>query len=241
MSKELFKEYKYKVELHAHTSPMSICGHFSPEDMVDKYHELGADGVALTNHFTPDMNERFGSYEDALGVFIDDYRRAVARAEKYGMVIYFGAELRFKEYINDYLVFGIDEEYLRDVIKSFGEEGTFRYFRENYSKKGTFLIHAHPFRSGCERVEPALLDAVEGFNMHPGHNSRNAFAQKFAKENNKPITAGSDFHQDVHAGSAFTLFRKLPANTGELASALASNDYIFQLNGNIVVPYNYQG
>ena len=31
------KDYKYKIETHAHTSPMSPCADFTPEEVIKKY------------------------------------------------------------------------------------------------------------------------------------------------------------------------------------------------------------
>ena len=35
------KEYKYKIDFHTHTSPVSPCSQITPQRMVEAYKELG--------------------------------------------------------------------------------------------------------------------------------------------------------------------------------------------------------
>ena len=46
-------DYKYKIELHAHTNPGSGCSSVSPERMVAVHKKSGCDAVVITNHFEP--------------------------------------------------------------------------------------------------------------------------------------------------------------------------------------------
>ena len=48
---ELTSNYKYRIELHAHTSPASGCSQVTPKDMAYTYKSLGYDAVTVTNHF----------------------------------------------------------------------------------------------------------------------------------------------------------------------------------------------
>ena len=49
LKKLLEKEYKYRIELHAHTSPVSHCGHKSPEEQVELYKKAGFVEIAREN------------------------------------------------------------------------------------------------------------------------------------------------------------------------------------------------
>ena len=48
---QLSEEYRYRIELHAHTNPASGCSDVTPQEMVEIYHTLGYDGIVITNHF----------------------------------------------------------------------------------------------------------------------------------------------------------------------------------------------
>ena len=41
MKEDIIKQYPYRIELHAHTSPASTCSHVKPEELVQLYHEKG--------------------------------------------------------------------------------------------------------------------------------------------------------------------------------------------------------
>ena len=51
LKEKLVKKYRYRTELHAHTSPASPCSEISPEEMAKTYHEKGYDAVVVANHF----------------------------------------------------------------------------------------------------------------------------------------------------------------------------------------------
>ena len=46
------KDYKYKIETHAHTKPMSPCATLKPEEVIKKYAEIGFSAITITNHFS---------------------------------------------------------------------------------------------------------------------------------------------------------------------------------------------
>ena len=50
---EVNKQYPYKIELHAHTSPVSACAHVSPAETVRRYAKKGVDALVITNHLNP--------------------------------------------------------------------------------------------------------------------------------------------------------------------------------------------
>ena len=53
MKEHIFKQYPYRIELRAHTTPASSCSNLKPEELVQLYHEKGYDGLVITNHFDP--------------------------------------------------------------------------------------------------------------------------------------------------------------------------------------------
>ncbi len=235
IKEELIKEYKYRIELHAHTKPASPCSEILPEELVKTYHELGYDGVVVTNHFVKWIF-REQTKEEALDSYLKDYEDTCRAAEKYGMKVYLGVEVRFEDHINDYLVYGVNREILSECYDYF-DEGVDAFRREVLLPESVFL-QAHPFRRDMVLVDPELLDGVEAFNMHPGHNSAIGIATRYAYENKFDIiTAGSDFHHKGKGHEAVSALRTkiLPEDTFELAEVLQSGDYILEIGGNAII------
>lgn len=234
------EKYSYRTELHAHSHPVSRCGDFPPEEVVKKYADIGYDAIALTNHFTYDyryrMFEKEPTAEEFVKWYMSDFYKARRTGKELGINVILGAEIRFEGNINDYLVYGINEDILVEIydVLPYGLEE----FRKSEELKDVVLVQAHPYRDGIERVNPKLLDGVEIFNMHCGHNQRNALSVKFAKENNLGIlTAGSDFHHESGEGMAALRTAVLPNDSFELAKILLSQDYAFDIADNsIIIP-----
>jgi len=231
--------YKYRIELHAHTAPISRCSQIEPEEMVKIYSEKGYDAVVITNHFTYDEVEFCGLDKDAfLKRYTDNYEEVKAHGEKYGINVFLGAEIRFAENHNDYLLYGVNTEVLSKCYDYLlkGIEA----FRTEVTLPDTVFLQAHPFRDGMEAVDPKLLDGIEILNMHPGHNSRVGIATRYAYESNLSIkTIGSDFHHKNHGHEAVSALRTsvMPKDSFELAKILRSGDYLFEVGENsIVIP-----
>lgn len=229
------KQYRFKTELHAHTNPSSPCSDFTTEEVLERYSDLGFDSLVLSNHFYPGM--RFvDDKEKCVNAFLKDYDEAVSLSSKYNINIIFGCELCFTESINDYLIFGIDRDFANLAYDSMplGLEN----FSKNFRHDDTLVIQAHPYRDGMTLVPPELLDGIEVFNMHPGHNSRIALASKYAKEHPSLfITCGSDFHHEGHQGMAALLTKTEMKTSQDVAKAIKSRDYLIEINGCIVLPY----
>ena len=233
--KEQIKEtYPYRTELHAHTTPVSSCGEATPEELMSIYSKLGYHTVVITNHFFKDRKGR--SKEEYLEWYIKDYEDAKKASLKYGIRILLGAEIRFSENVNDYLIYGVDYDVLSTVY-DYLDKGL-EVFRNEVKLSDSLLIQAHPFRKDMTLMNPELLDGVETFNMHPGHNSGVALALKYAKENKFNITtAGSDFHHVniKHEGTAALRTKELVSDSFELAKILRQRDYVFELGGEAIV------
>lgn len=231
----LLKEYKYRIEMHAHTTPESTCSQITPEDMAKIYHELNYDAIVITNHFIYNYNlyEKY-SPEDALEKYVQGYEKTKKAAEQYGLIVILGAELRFTESLNDYLIYGIDKPMLGKIYDML--PNGLEAFRKNFNMEQSVLFHAHPFRDGMNEVSPELLDGIETFNMHPGQNSRVAKAVKYASEKNFKLTlAGTDYHNYGSEGMAAIRTKILPKNSFELANILKSEDYLLEIGGNAII------
>ncbi len=236
--KQLKEQYPFRIELHAHTNPVSQCSQVSPEELVNIYADLGYHALVVTNHFH--MGGRFAeesfTKEEKLAWYVKDYRDAAKAAEKYGMRVLLGAELRFTENNNDYLLYGADEDLL-DTAYDCLEAGLACFCKEA-KLEHSLLIQAHPFRPGMEEVPPELLDGIETLNVHPLHNSAVGLALRYAKEKGFSITtAGSDFHHPNrgHEGLAALRTKELPEDSFALVEILRKGDYVFELGGEAIV------
>lgn len=236
LKREILSQYKYQIELHAHTWPVSDCSRVSPKEMVQTYKELGYDAITITNHFMYQRNGR--TKEEYLDAFLRDYEEAKKYGDKLGLKVYLGAEIRFTEWDNDYLIFGLDERMLSEIydLLPYGVEN----FRKNYPMPDSVFVQAHPMRDGMKIYDVSLLDGMEVFNLHPNHNSKVGIASVYAHDNNIPIIiAGSDFHEPNknHEGVAALRGSYLPEDTFELAKLLRSGDYLLEIGrNNIIIP-----
>lgn len=233
MKEQILKEYPYKTELHAHTFPVSRCSEFSAEGLIERYAKTGVNAIVLTNHFTPEQLEG-RTKEEFVGVYVAAFREFQKYAEARGIRAVFGIELRFRENMNDYLVFGVDEAEAYRIC-DFLDLGLERFCSE-FKREGVVVIQAHPKRDRMTEIPEGLVDGWEAFNMHPGHNSRVAVAVREANRQGILITGGTDFHHPGHEGCCFLHSRELPQSTHDIAAILKSRDYVLDVFGSIILP-----
>lgn len=227
-------EYKYKTELHAHSYPCSSCSQIPPEELVRIYSTLGYTSVVISNHFNEGMRF-YGDKQRAVDTYFLDFDTACEYGEKYGINVILGCEIRFTENANDYLLFGIDRNFLYDAYDKINS--TIAEFSKWFRNDRHLLIQAHPFRNNMTEVDSTLLDGIETFNMHPGHNSRIAFAAKYAAKNNLIATCGTDYHHPTHEGMTALLTREPITSSEQLERVLRSRDYLFAVAEHIILPY----
>ena len=236
LKNQILSQYKYQIELHAHTNPVSGCSQITPKEMAETYKELGYSAIVVANHFMYQNSKR--EKEDYIKFFLNDFELVEKYGNELGLKVYLGAEIRFTENNNDYLVFGVNKKMLEEIYDylPYGVEN----FRKNYTMPDSVFIQAHPFRDGMEKVDPCILDGIEVFNMHPGHNSRIGLASVYAKNNNRLIiTAGSDFHHPNkgHEGLAAARTKYLPEDSFALAKTLKEGDFSLEIGrDNIILP-----
>ena len=102
-----------------------------------------------------------------------------------------GIELRHYATANDYLIYGIDEKWLtkQGNLMAVWEKKVY----DMMHAEGYLVYQAHPFRPGIRRCNPDYIDGVEIYNGKTPK-ADNERAEKWAKENNKLMVSGSDFH-----------------------------------------------
>lgn len=182
----------YYTELHAHTAPVSHCARQTPEQVVDRYIAAGYTSVVVSNHyFSKSLEEAADDWDARLDYYFSDYYKMKAyAADRLNVIL--GMELRFDQNFNDYLIFGMDEDFIRkhpDVCHM-----DLRTFSKLARENGLLIIQAHPFRNGITVVNPDLVDGYEIFNGHAGHDSRNGIALDWCRRYQKIPTSGTDLH-----------------------------------------------
>ena len=229
---ELLSEYKYKFELHAHTSPVSCCSEISASDFARDFIEDGFDGVCITNHFSPQLL-RFATAKAAAEFYLSDYYSTKAAAGD-RLSVCLGMEIRFTENCNDYLVFGVNDA---DIERAYYylDKGIDVFYRE-FKDARKLILQAHPFRNGMVRANPKSLDGIEVYNLHPNHNSRIGEAARYAAENNMIISGGIDFHHEWQRNIFALRCRTLPRDSYEVSELVKSGDLIYTLGDNVIIP-----
>lgn len=217
----------YKSELHCHTADISKCANFALEEMIEAYIKLGYSTIVITDHFnklTFEGKEHL-SWEEKCEFFVSGYKRAkeIARGR---INILLGMEYRNVYNENDYLVFGVTEEFLKKYNKS--DEDNIMKLRpkEFYNivhENGMLIYQAHPFRDNMTITDPNYIDGLETLNTHKWHESRNDIASLWAKKYNLLECGGSDCHHKDHEGRGGIVTDNEIKTNADLLKALKGN------------------
>ncbi|MBQ9784757.1 MAG: PHP domain-containing protein [Clostridia bacterium] len=220
---------QYKTELHAHTSEVSPCAELTAQEVAERYIAQGYTTLVVTNHYSAYIMERIdGSWEDKARYYLAPVRAMKEYAgERLNVIL--GCELRFRGSANDYLIFGLDEEFLftHPNLQDMSLKDFSALAREN----GLLVVQAHPFRNGITVVDPSYLDGMETFNGHVGHDSRNKIADAWAKMHGLFRTSGTDFHHPYQSGVAGILTDEPITCGAQLCEILKSGNYTLHCSG----------
>ncbi len=215
----------YKYEIHCHTKEVSGCSIVSAEQLVKAHKEVGFTGICITDHYYDgyfDMRAN-KSDKEIVTEYLSGYHKAVNAGKQLDLIVLQGMEIRFKENVNDYLLFGITEQFLYENPRFF--ELTLEEFSTTLKTSDMVIIWAHPFRDRMTMINQKYIDGVEIVNGNSRHDSRNYLAKEYAKKGNLFGTCGSDYHQtqDLHL-SPMKFFEKI-TDMLTLVSALKNNRY----------------
>ncbi len=207
--------FPYVYETHLHTSEASACARNTGAEMVRACYDAGYTGIMVTNHFVYGNTnvDRSLPWEEWVENFCKGYESAKEEGDKLGFQVFFGWESGYQG--TEFLVYGLDKEWLR--LHPEIKDATIEEQYEMVHRDGGMVIHAHPFRKEDYipeiRLFPQFVDGVEGVNathackLSGCHN--NPFwdeqAKQYAKENDLPMSAGSDVHgvELLYGGIAF--------------------------------------
>ena len=188
------------------------------------YKQRGYSAVTVTDHFHAGWFEaNKDRAENILDAYFKGYETLAAYGEQIGIKVLYGAEVRFRENGNDYLIYGFEKSFLKDPESIF--EMGIAAFSELCRKEHVFIMQAHPFRDGCVPAEACYLDAVESMNLNPRHENHNDLAHAFAQKHSLPETCGSDCHRLEDRCRGGILSQTLPRDTFELAALLRAGDF----------------
>lgn len=212
---------KYKYELHCHTGCVSRCGRVEPEEIVKLYKSKGYNGIVVTDHYSPMTFTPNWCPQKQIDFYLSGYRRMKAAAGD-DFTVLLGIELRHYFTANDYLIYGIDEDFLYssgNLMKPWEKE-VFRLVKE----RGYLIYQAHPFRVGIRRCNPDYIDGVEIYNGKTGK-AENQKAFEWAKENNKLMVSGSDFHTVKNLARGGIITDNPVKNNNDLLNVLRSQNF----------------
>lgn len=212
----------FKTELHLHSAGISKCATITYDEIVNKYTSAGYSTVVLTNHMYRINAERYGSWDNFINAYVEAYRTLKEKAEG-KLNVLMSAEITFTENWNDYLVFGITEDFLRahPDLCELGIAGFYKLAKEN----GYLIYQAHPMRTGMTVPDVRYLYGIEVFNGALGHNSRNPVANAWADYNSLRKISGTDLHHDSAPVTAGIITKDEIKDMDSLVGVLKSNDY----------------
>lgn len=223
---------QYKYELHCHTKEVSRCAGASAAEAVRLYKEQGYSGIVITDHFSPMTFplSKVARPHKAVDYYLKGYKEALTYADDNFSVL-LGMELRYYATANDYLVYGITEDFLRNngnLLKIYPKR-----FYKKAKENGLIVLQAHPFRSGMIRINPKYLDGTEVFNGKATA-EQNEKSEIWANEQNMQIkVSGSDFHREANLAKGGIITDEPIKTNDDLLRILRSGE--FELIRNNVV------
>ncbi len=185
----------YRYETHLHTCQGSRCGVSTGREHARYYHDLGYQGIIITDHFLGGNTaiDRSKPWKEQMKQFCSGYEDALDEGIRLGLDVFFGWEQTFEG--DDYLIYGLSPQWLMEHPES--ARWNRREQLAEVHRYGGCVVQAHPFRQ-CGYLHQILLglthvDAVEVFNAG-NLPVCDACAIRYALENHLMMTSGSDNH-----------------------------------------------
>ena len=168
-----------KIDTHVHTSEVSSCGKLTAAQIVESYVAAGYDAIVITDHLLLGrIAEQQLSAQEVYDRQLRGYRAACECARgRIGVLL--GAEIRFTQGNEDYLLLGLDERKYMELARELPDSPA----------------ACHALMQRLRTADPGCLDGVEVFNGNPRHDSHNELAMRFALDNGLRMSSGSDAHQ----------------------------------------------
>ena len=230
------ERYPYLYETHLHTSESSACARSTGTQMARACRDYGYTGIFVTDHNWGGntATDRGLPWDQWVDTFALGYEHARVEGEQIGLDVFFGYEAGYHG--TEFLIYGIDKAWMKAHPQL-----AYATVKEQYAlvhEAGGLVMHAHPFREEFYipevRLYPQWVDGVEGVNAthsNPGSTAHNdpAFDEKaisYARENNLPMSAGSDIHGVRLFGGGVAFRRKLASGADYVQAILTGEDYV---------------
>lgn len=216
-----------KIELHAHSAESSRCGSIGAAEAVKKYKEAGYEALVLTDHYYDRLFDKISnlSWTKQLEKYLKGYKTARKAARNLNFKVFLGIEIKFNDDPNEYLVYGLDEEFLFKYPKL--HQLSLEKFKTLTAdqKEEILIFQAHPYRFGMAPAAEEFLDGLEVYNGNPRHDSQNDKALRYAEEHNLKMISGSDFHEYEDLAQGGIAAAEIPSKISDLIALLKNGDY----------------
>ena len=215
---------KYMYETHFHTADVSTCARIDALSAAELYKNAGYSGVVVTDHFSQDcLDNKYegNSWKEKVDYFLRGYRNAKKLASDDFAVI-LALEARF-ENDNDYLVYGVDEDFLYE--NEWFTKMTIKQFKKLAEKNQLTVIQAHPFRIDSNITNPRYIDGIEIYNGNRRHDSSNNIAEMWAKKHGFITTSGSDFHEHEDLARGGIMLDRFVSDAKQFRAELLAGRY----------------
>ncbi|MBQ9086161.1 MAG: PHP domain-containing protein [Clostridia bacterium] len=223
-----------KFELHLHTSQCDITAYVAAEELVRMYADQGYQGIVVTDHYISLFDDWFGAeliglnHRQRIKRWLRGYEAAKRAGEEYGVTVLPGAEVRFDGYPNDYLLYGVEEDFFYEAPRL----NQLKNVEEMLAilPDEVCVVQAHPFRNKMVVADPSVLWGIE---VHNGGTDlfRNQMARSFAEHYGKPMTSGSDTHRPHAIGKGGIETQEPILTPKDLIRTLRSGAYTLIENG----------
>ena len=220
----------YKYQVHLHTTPCSLCGNMTAEELCKSLKENGYSGAVITNHFYHGNTgiDRNLPWDKFVKAYEDDYIQCKNEAEKYDLDILFGIEEVVEPGL-EILCYGVTPKVLYDnpSLQNCSAVEFVDVMRQN----GVVLIQAHPFRTADYIPNPGPLpleyyDGVEIFNYGNRTNEMNLQAQEYANANPHLLkTSSAEAHSSDRVAFGGIILKQRIKTEKDLAVVLRKNEY----------------
>ncbi len=217
------------IDMHAHTSAISLCCNINSEQAFQIAKEKGFDGLAVANHYKRRyFDER--SYEAWLQKYILEWRNCKEIASRLGMKCFYGIEVSvYEDRELHFLIYGANESFIRE--NPYLCERTQRELFELCNRYNLAFVQAHPLRCGASIQDTGCLHGLE-INCHPLYGETHADSiLRIVKEKSLAVTVGCDYHGDTYRAEGGSFLPDYIESDEQLAAYIRSaNEFSFQIH-----------
>ena len=196
-------------EMHLHTKEVSACARDDAATMMKALVDKGFGGVFVTDHLSPyglahfasSTNDYFNltlSWEEIVTRYLRGYDTAKLVGEAMGLKVFLGVELTLEQGPEDYLIYGVDREFL--MAHRYIHTYSLPQLKQAVNSYGLPVIQAHPMRENLTLQKQDHLDGIEVFNGSGEERNHNASALEEAQKRGCLMTSGSDAHAADEVG-----------------------------------------